>query len=430
MPLTDAPHTLPNTLLTAIPSQAHLTLPRPVSPVFVDTAAEQTSLDAQLSQALVLGVDTEFIRESTFYPALALVQLAVPQQSEQYLVDVPTLADSRTEVGTEVLAVLKQQLCCANTVKVMHGCSEDIEIFQQFCGDLPKNVFDTQIAAALLGGRAQTGYDGLVAGLFGAQLDKSVTRSDWLKRPLTDKQLFYAAADVAYLLPLYDALREALAAKGRSQWLTEEYEQLAYSLQNPVPASLSYQRIGVHWRLRGRALYVLQQLCLWREKQVRLLNIPRSFLLSDAAIVAVAKSKQHSSAVLRRLPEIKPMQWRRYGKDLVVVLTEILANAPAGAGEDLPVILPKSKKYRPLVKSLKERVAQRASDLGIETNVLLGKRYLQKFLTLVEQQYHQQGSVDITQFSQAPWLQGWRQKVILADLVDPILAWLQAQTGS
>lgn len=420
--LTDVPNPLSETLLAnlavpqAVPAQT-------VSPVFVDTLAEQQSLDVELSKATALGVDTEFIRETTFHPKLALVQLALSAQSKQYILDVPALTVS----DMPGLAVLKQKLLCGDTVKIMHGCSEDIEIFLQFCDGLPANVFDTQIAAALLGERAQIGYEGLVSGIFGVGVDKSATRSDWLKRPLSSEQITYAAADVVYLFPLYQALNAALIAKGREQWLVDEYQQLAYGLCNPVAPELLYQRLGLHWRLRGRALYVLQQLCIWREEQVRERNIPRSFLLSDAGLMAVAKLQHPTATQLRRLQEIKPGQWRRYGNDIVAALKSIIDQAPSRAGNDLPVIMPKPKKYRPLVKTLKTVVANRAQALGLEANVLLGKRYLHQFLNLAEEQVKAQGAVDLCQLSGAPWLQGWRRDQILSYLVDPLLAWLQSE---
>lgn len=425
--MTDAPNPLSDTLLANLTDHASVSAQMSaeplVAPVFVDTLAAQQTVDLKLAQAPVLGVDTEFIRETTFHPKLALIQLAFPDQSQQYILDTPAL----TLPSESELTQLKQKLLCANTVKIMHGCSEDIEIFLHFCEGAPENVFDTQIAAALLGERAQIGYDSLVAGILGAKVDKSATRSDWLKRPLTPVQISYAAADVAYLFPLYDTLNAALVKNGRRQWLTDEYQQLLYGLRNPVPATSFYQRLGLHWRLRGRALYVLQQMCIWREEQVRERNIPRSFLLSDAGLMAVAKLQYPTATQLRRLEEIKPGQWRRYGQEIVEALKRIIDQAPAKAGEDLPVIMPKPKKYRPLVKSLKAVVTKRAQALGLEASVLLGKRYLHQFLNMAEQQVKTQGGVDLSQLSGPPWLTGWRQEQVLTYLVDPLLAWLQAQ---
>jgi ribonuclease D len=428
--LTEASNPFPDAFLAAVSDQDHSVLPQPVQPVFVDSLSDQQHLNTKLGAARQLGIDTEFIRETTFHPILALVQVALPNDPQQYLIDVPTLdvpTASSQEEDSECLSQLKQCLLCPETQKVMHGCSEDIEIFMQFCGTVPQNIFDTQMAAALLGARVQTGYEGLVGCIFGGQIDKTVTRSDWLQRPLSAKQLFYAAADVTYLLPLQAVLENALRLKGRLAWLAQEYEQLSYSLMRPTLPELAYQRIGVHWRLRGRSLYVLQQLCIWREHQVRERNIPRSFLLSDAAVLALAKSYHLPPAQLRRLEDIKPIQWRRYGGEIVEALKAIVHNAPEHAGHDLPVILPRSKKYRQLVKQLKTLVANRAKALSLETNVLLGKRYLNQFLDLAQAQYQATQRIDLSQLSGPPWLSGWRQTEILSHLVGPLEAWLKAQ---
>lgn len=418
--LTDVPKPLSDALLESLSTSTTAYAPQQVSPVFVDSVVDQQKLDAKLQSAGILGVDTEFIRETTFHPALALVQLALPDEAVQYVVDVPTLDQA------QALDVFKQQLLSPSTIKVMHGCSEDIEIFMQFCDGVPANVFDTQIAAALLGERAQIGYDGLVAGLFSDVIDKSATRSDWLQRPLSAEQIKYAAADVTYLLPLYERLSAALEAKGRASWLADEYAQLAYSLSHSIPVASLYQRIGLHWRLRGLPLYVLQQLCIWREEQVRARNIPRSFLLNDAALLAVAKLSHPSATQIKRLEDVKPGQWRRYGDDIMAAVKNILENAPPKAGEDLPVIMPKPKKYRALVKQLKAVVSERAQILGLEPNVLLGKRYLHQFLELAERQARQTGAVDLAQLQGAPWLQGWRSREVLPHLVAPLLTWLKS----
>ncbi|MEJ2743059.1 MAG: ribonuclease D, partial [Gammaproteobacteria bacterium] len=386
-----------------------------IQPVFVDTMEAFDALSSPLSQAELVGLDTEFIRETTFNPQLALLQIALPKHDCQYLLDVLALPD---------LGVCDEVMLSPGVMKVLHGCSEDLEIFFLRYGQVPSPIFDTQVAVALLGSRIQMGYDALVSGLLGSNVDKSETRSDWLKRPLSTQQLHYAATDVRYLLPLYEVLNQALLDRGRREWLDDEMAQLSYGFMNPSDPARLYQRVNQHWRLRGKALYVLQQLCIWRENQVRTRNIPRNFLVSDAALWAIAQEGVSTKIELKSIAALKPIQYRKYGDAILEAMSDMLANATEEAGNALPVRLPQPKKYRDIGKRIKRIVQARAAVLAIDPSLLLGKRLMMSFLRKTEKQYRRLGKVDLSQLSGQPWLHGWRQQAILSHLVEVVELWL------
>ena len=167
-----------------------------------------------------IGLDTEFIRERTYWPQLALVQMAVGE----HILLIDPLQPGMT-------AALRPWLEDTSITKIMHSASEDLVAFQHACGSLPRPLFDTQIGAALAGIGGGMGYQKLVAEVTGVTLPKGETRSDWLKRPLSDAQLEYAADDVEYLFAMHDTISAKLQAAGRMQWLQDDGERLLASVE-------------------------------------------------------------------------------------------------------------------------------------------------------------------------------------------------------
>jgi hypothetical protein len=189
--------------------------PATAQPVYVDAPDALADACARWRGAGVLGIDTEFVRERTFYPGLGLIQ--VTDGDAVALVDPVALGD---------LCPLERVFADEGIVKVLHSCSEDMEVFFHRFGALPRPVFDTQVAAAFLGLGYSPGYSALVEALFGVEVPKHLTRTNWLRRPLSADQKRYAALDVAHLLPCYDVLSEGLRRCGRDAWAAEEFAQL------------------------------------------------------------------------------------------------------------------------------------------------------------------------------------------------------------
>lgn len=243
--------------------------------------------DAALAERIAglgatVGLDTEFMRVRTFYPIPALYQLAGANGV--------TLVDPATDAKFESLAALLRD---AATTKVMHACSEDLEVLARHLQLRPAALVDTQVAHAFLQPELSASYAALVQHYVGVSLPKQETRSDWLQRPLSPEQLHYARQDAVYLCPIWERQREALAERGMAAWFDEEMARL---LAAPVPAPETWYRTfkGLS-RLKPRQLAALRSLVAWREREVRRRDLPRAWFMRDEALLALAR--RHTIAV-------------------------------------------------------------------------------------------------------------------------------------
>ena len=242
----------------------------------------------------VIALDTEFMRTNTFYPKLGLLQVADDNQC--YLIDPLKIND-----WSCFTSVLTNPGCEI----VLHSAGEDLVTLLVAFGQLPDVLFDTQIASAYAGLGFSLSYQALVRELIGRELPKDQTRSDWLKRPLSESQLKYAANDVCYLLPIYRELSSRLDARGYLGYLREDVRSQIDSTklneQSDIWA-LSYATISNSWRLNDLALACLQRLCVWREGQARKKNLPRSWIAKDAELLAIAQLvREHRKLAVRDL---------------------------------------------------------------------------------------------------------------------------------
>ncbi len=253
---------------------------------FIESAADFIALQKQFSASRHIGLDTEFMRTNTFYPLLGLIQLADEQGC--YLIDPLPLTDRRD---------LTQFLNSHAHILVFHSCSEDLNLLFTSLNAIPAQVFDTQIAAAFLGLGFSLSYQALVHILLGLDIPKDETRSDWLKRPLSDTQKIYAATDVCHLLELRDLLENRLQERGVHQWFEQECQQLLSVAQQSEAAGsweTIYANINNAWKLSDTGLRYLQQLCVWREQEARRRNKPRSWIAKDGDLlnISIAMSRE------------------------------------------------------------------------------------------------------------------------------------------
>ncbi|MEO3433513.1 ribonuclease D [Inquilinus sp. CAU 1745] len=251
--------------------------------------AELAAFCARQASADYIAIDTEFMRESTYWPILCLVQIAGPEEAAA----IDPLAP-----GID-LAPLFALMADQNVLKVFHSARQDVEIFVKLTGAVPTPIFDTQIAAMVCGFGDSVGYETLVTKLAGARIDKSSRFTDWSRRPLTEKQLHYALADVIHLRPAYEKLRAQLAETGREKWLGEELKVLTDAGTYITQPEDAWQRIKTR-SSDPRFLAILRELAAWRETEAQKRNQPRGRILRDDALMEIAAHAPKTTEELAR----------------------------------------------------------------------------------------------------------------------------------
>jgi ribonuclease D len=265
----------------------------------------------RLHREAYVTVDTEFMRERTYWPELCLVQLA----GEQEVVMIDTLAD-----GID-LAPLGRLLADPAVMKVFHAARQDIEIFVLRFGDVPKPMFDTQIGAMVAGFGDQVGYDALVSGVTGGSIDKAHRFSDWSVRPLSTSQLNYAAADVTHLREVYRRLRARLEQEGRLEWVAQEMATLANPDTYRADPDTMWERLKPRSNSR-KFLGLLQAVAAWREREAQRVNIPRQRVLKDETLLEIAATAPTTPEALARARGVtRGFAEGRTGASLLEVIT-------------------------------------------------------------------------------------------------------------
>ena len=254
---------------------------------------------------------------------------------------------------------------------VVHSARQDIEVVFQTAGSMPAALFDTQVAAALLGHPAQVGYAGLVKTLFDADIDKTHTRADWSRRPLRDEFLSYAAEDVAYLLPAADRLGEALDARGRLEWAREDSALLLDPALYVIEDDQAIERLKGARNLRGQKRAVAARLAAWREAEAIARNRPRQWILRDSVMMEIIFRLPRNASQLAAIEGMPPKVVQRAGKALLAAIA-----AAAGDDPDYRPPAPPDESQKTLLKDMQARVAACASDLGIAAETLASKREL------------------------------------------------------
>jgi ribonuclease D len=294
------------------------------------------------SSAGFVTVDTEFMRDKTYWPQLCLVQVAGPDEA----VAVDALAP-----GID-LAPLLALMADPAVLKVFHAARQDIEIFVNLTGAVPQPVFDTQVAAMVCGFGESASYETLAAKLAGARLDKASRFTDWAQRPLTDRQLQYALADVVHLRVVYEKLRARLDATGRAGWLDEEMAELT----NPATYRTDPEQAWRRFRLRGggrKFLAVLREVAAWRERAAQQRNLPRSRIVRDESLLEIASHAPGSVAELARTRGLgKGLAEGKFGGEILAAVQRALA-LPEAEQPKLPARKETPPGLGPLVELLR-----------------------------------------------------------------------------
>lgn len=326
-----------------------------------DLAARLASAPARV------GLDTEFIRERTYWPQLALVQVSLGVGDDDIL-----LVDPLEPGMPEAIAAL---LADTRVTKIMHSPSEDLVAFRRTCGAVPRPLFDTQLAAALAGIGSGIGYQKLVGQLTGVALAKGETRSDWLRRPLSPAQLHYAADDVRYLFALHDALSARLLELGRLEWLVEDSERTLANAELEAPERWPHLSLRAAQFLDLDAQRRLLRLLRWRDAYARENDRPKSWILDNELAVAIARTDPADRDALQAMLDAHPKAPRKLGEAVWQALRTPLADEA-----DLPDAAAAELRDKARLRRLQDAVAQCSAELGLPDGVLASKRWLEALL--------------------------------------------------
>lgn len=356
---------------------------------YVDTDAALAVMNSALESARLIAIDTEFIREKTYYPNLCLIQLAA--NDEIWCVD---------PLAIEDLSSLFTLLAERSRVKIFHAGRQDLEIFFNLTEAVPGPIFDTQVAAALLGRPDQIAYAGLVSEFFSIDLDKSLSRTDWTKRPLNPAQLGYAADDVRYLAELKEYLSTELDTAGRAQWLVEECSRLELADLYAADPANAWQRLKGIGKLEAPAHAVAVRLAGWREMRAKDRNLPRGWVLKDDRVLALARAAPKTLAELGAIDGLAPGLIRRAAQEILdTINTPTIDEAQDAPGA--PAILTAADKK--LVQQLQLELRESSAREGVAAGLISTRREIEQAV------YGQQS---LRMFS------GWRAQIFGQQVLD------------
>lgn len=352
---------------------------------WVNSTSQLADVCRQARQKSVVTLDTEFIRIRSFYPKLGLIQLYDGDQVS--LIDPLAIDDFSPFVAL---------LADSQVLKVLHASSEDLEVFHHAFQQIPTPMLDTQIMAGFAGIGVSVGFAALALHYLDKMLDKGASRTDWLARPLSDEQLQYAAADVFYLLPMYQALSHALAQTPWQQAVTEECEAIGKKRTADLVADNAYKEIGNAWQLNPQQLAVLKVLAKWRLEEAKKRDLALNFVVKEQNLFEIAKQQPKHTAELLKF--MHPNEVRRHGKKLLWLVEQGQAVLPENYPEPISRLIDEPG-YKATLKRLQMAVESvLPPDLPLE--LLAGKRRLNQLFS-----WHQKGQ---SAEKLPELLQGWR----------------------
>ena len=364
--------------------------PHFADPVLITTTDALADLCTRLAHEPYVTIDTEFMRERTYYPELCVVQLGG-------LTDVAVIDAQAPGIDLAPLAAL---LANPAVVKVFHAARQDVEIFLYLFAAVPTPIFDTQIAAMVAGFGDQVGYDALVSSLTGGAIDKSHRFSDWSARPLSDAQVVYAAADVTWLRLVYERLLDKLRVDGRQEWVGEEMAVLADPLTYRPDPDTMWERLRPRTSNR-RLLGLLRAAAAWREREAQRIDIPRGRLLKDESLLEIAATAPVTAEALTRIRGVtKGFADGKSGQSLIAALRDAAA-LPDDALPDAPRARDGARPSPALVALLKVLLAAKCEQHNVAARLLASGDDLDRLAT--------------EDMPDVPALAGWRRDMFGAD---------------
>lgn len=350
--------------------------------IWLDTPHDLTAFLQKHAHATHIGMDTEFIRERTYFPQLALVQLVIDEEIVLVDASIPAVAQA-----------LKPTLENPAVLKIMHSCSEDLQAFKAGCNAVPSPVFDTQVAAALCGLGGSLSYLKLVEQLCSVTLEKGETRSDWLQRPLTDSQKHYAADDVRYLLPMYKDLQQRLEALGRLDWLDADCAFAVDSARNEQADANPHLGVRSNQPMPAESQWRLRRILQWRDSRAIEKNKPKRWIIDNDAAFALARQTpecvEDVDAVLARFPKAP--------KSARLQLFALLQKPFSEDEKNMPLAFEPDTEAKARLKAMQQAVLACATELQIPEGLLASRKHLEFLLTTGHW---------------PEFLQGWRQTLL------------------
>ena len=332
---------------------------------WINTPQGLESLIDELLHEDAYAIDTEFLRERTYYPQLALVQIG---WGDRIAIVDPLAVD---------VAPLRR-LLESDVVAVFHAADQDLEVLDLACGAVPKVMFDTQLAAGFVGFSTPSLLT-LAERLVGAKLSKGDRLTDWTKRPLTDAQIRYAASDVVHLLEIRQLLLRELEASGRVTWVESESELLRARVRGQTDSAIAWWRIKDGRVLRGRDRLIAQEICAWRERKAQREDRPVRFVLPDLAVLAIAQGHPSSVAELTAIRGMDSRYLKANGGQELIALVK---NAMGASMDDLRLPEPDDfdRRLRPALTLVSAWVGQLSHDVKVEASLLATRSDLIAFL--------------------------------------------------
>ncbi len=363
---------------------------------YIESTTELKTFCAELQNGSWVGVDTEFMRERTYYPEPCLIQLS--GDAGIACVDIVSIKD---------LAPLKEVLLRKDIVKLMHSCSQDLEIFHLLFDEIPPNIFDTQVAAAFIGKGDQLSYAALVEDICNVKLSKAHTRARWCKRPLSEEEIQYAEDDVRYLPAMYDSLSAELKKLGRREWFDAEMQGVTNCSVFAINESNAWQRMNALRRMSGRQLAAAKVLAGWREGLAQARDKPRSWILADKVLLRIANTLPETKNELVSIEDVTDGLVKHRGDRLLTIIRQSAEHdeldQPTGPGRP-------DTREKALKKELAKILDAAAEKMAIPASLLATRKDLTAMI---------QGNRELAVF------QGWRAEAVGQVLLD----YLQSDTS-
>ncbi len=354
---------------------------------YIDSDQKLTQFSQQISEATWIAVDTEFMRERTYYAQLALIQVA--SEFGNACIDPVAITD---------LSALDAVMQSADCMKIMHSASQDLEVLKHELGYVPSPLFDTQIAAGFLGAADQISYAAMTMEVLGIELSKEQTRTNWLQRPLTKEQIKYAQLDVLYLDQIRCYLMAKLEDAGRTSWHQQECQALVGRYETEDAIEQAWSRIKSAQSMDAQSQAIVRKLSAWRETVAQQRDLPREWVMGKQVIVDLARLAPQDQASLRQVESLTEKQGKRYGAQILTLIASA-RSAPVSVS----ITEPLSSEQRRWVKTLMEALRNKAEKMQVSPALIANRAMIEDVV---------RGNKDVAV------LHGWRAEQIGNELLN------------